>query len=95
MRFETRMVPRIPFLLEYSKDDADEGRRGIPRENPKALCRCGAEYSQFIVNPKWLASFSDGQREHFLITCVQVKSAVCWPSQCEKCAGRLLGRKSA
>lgn len=95
MRFEPRVVPRIPFLLTYSAEDADETRRGVPRENPKALCRCGGEFSQFIVNPAYLASLRDGQRVHFLMTCERLKGSVVWPNQCSKCEGRLLGRRSA
>jgi hypothetical protein len=84
---------RIPFLLEYPVDDPDELRRHKPRENAKAVCRCGAKYSQYIVNPEYLASLRDGQRMLFLMTCERIKAAVVWPNQCPKCESALLGRR--
>jgi hypothetical protein len=87
-------VPRIPFLLEYPRDDADESRRSKPRENPNAKCRCGAEYSQFLVSPEYLASLTDGQRASFLESCVEIGKATAFPALCARCDRKLLGTNS-
>ena len=72
---------RIPFVLHYPKghERAGEERR------QEVQCRCGAPYTQYAVNPKYLASFSDGARARFLMSCERVGKAIAFPNQCARC----------
>ena len=78
---------RIAFVLHYPKDHAQAGEE----RRQEVHCQCGAPFTQYAVNPKYLASLTAGQRASFLESCVRVKNAVAFPRQCARCDRKLLG----
>ncbi len=78
---------RIPFVLHYGKGHAKEGEE----RRQEVHCRCGAPFTQYAVNPKYLASLTDGQRASFLESCEQIGKATAFPDRCARCTRKLLG----
>jgi hypothetical protein len=78
---------KIPFVLHYPKGHEKEGEE----RRQEVHCRCGAPFTQYAVNPKYLASFTDGGRASFLESCVYIGKAIAFPKQCARCDRKLLG----
>lgn len=78
---------RIPFVLHYPKDHPQAGEE----RRQEVQCRCGAPFTQYAVNPKYLANLTDGQRNSFLESCTQIGKATAFPRQCARCDRKLLG----
>lgn len=82
--------PKIPFVLHYPKGHAKEGEE----RRQEVHCRCGAPFTQYAVNPKYLAALTDGQRASFLESCTRIKTAIAFPVQCARCDRKLLGKNT-
>lgn len=78
---------RIAFVLHYPKGHAQEGEE----RRQEVHCRCGAPFTQYAVNPKYLASLTPGQRSSFLESCERIKKAIAFPKSCARCDRKLLG----
>jgi hypothetical protein len=78
---------RISFVLHYGKGHEKEGEE----RRREVHCRCGAPFTQYMVNPAYLASLTDGQRASFLLSCERIKNAVAFPAVCARCDRKLLG----
>lgn len=77
---------KIPFVLHYPPDHPQAGEE----RRQEVHCRCGAPFTQYAVNPKYLASLTDGQRSHFQQSCVRIGKAIAFPVQCARCERKLL-----
>lgn len=78
---------RISFVLHYPPGHAQAGEE----RRQEVHCRCGAPFTQYAVNPKYLASLTDGQRASFLESCERIKTAIAFPKCCARCDRKLLG----
>lgn len=85
---KTATHEKVSFVLHYPKGHAKEGEE----RRQEVHCRCGAPFTQYAVNPKYLAGFTDGARASFLESCVKIKSAIAFPDKCARCQRGLLGK---
>ncbi len=83
----TAKPERISFVLHYPHGHAKEGEE----RRQEVQCRCGAPFTQYAVNPAYLASLTDGQRDSFLESCERIKGAIAFPAVCARCDRKLLG----
>lgn len=81
---------KISFVLHYPKDHEKAGEE----RRQEVHCRCGAPFTQYAVNPKYVGSLTDGQRNSFLESCVRIGKAIAFPTNCARCDRKLLGTNS-
>jgi hypothetical protein len=81
---------RISFVLHYGKEHPQAGEE----RRQEVHCRCGAPFTQYAVNPKYLANLTDGQRASFMESCVEIGKAIAFPKLCARCDRKLLGTNS-
>lgn len=84
---KTATRERVSFVLHYPKDHPQAGEE----RRQEVHCKCGAPFTQYAVNPKYLAGFTDGQRASFLESCTRIGKAIAFPILCARCDRKLLG----